>query len=228
MKTFILNDIPFQLDIELLRENFHINEGNKAIEDIKRLATYAEEIGKPKAIYGEAIINSKNDESVIVEGVELKSRVLRVNLEEAHRVFPYLITAGRELNNWVESIEDFLEKYWADQIQETIMRLARNFVYEHLNKTFKPGTTSSMNPGSLKGWQIQAQGDILSILGNIHNRIGVELTDSFLLVPVKSVAGIKYPTEFGFENCQLCQIENCPDRKSPFDKELYEKKYAGI
>jgi hypothetical protein len=53
----------------------------------------------------------------------------------------------------------------------------------------------------------------------------VELTDSFLMVPNKSVSGLRFPTETSVENCQLCPREVCPGRRTPYDPKLYEQRY---
>ena len=57
--------------------------------------------------------------------------------------------------------------------------------------------------------------------------IGVELTNSFLMVPSKSVSGIYFPTEIKFESCKLCPGEGCPGRQAPYDKNLLQAYYKG-
>jgi hypothetical protein len=47
------------------------------------------------------------------------------------------------------------------------------------------------------------------------------------MVPTKSVSGIIFPTEADFQSCQLCERENCPNRRAPYDEMLYEQKYSG-
>jgi hypothetical protein len=51
------------------------------------------------------------------------------------------------------------------------------------------------------------------------------LTESLLMVPVKSVSGIVFANEEEFASCQLCPREDCPGRKAPYDPGLYERKY---
>jgi hypothetical protein len=50
----------------------------------------------------------------------------------------------------------------------------------------------------------------------------VELTDSFLMIPNKTVSGIYFPTERDFRTCQVCHREKCPNRRAPFDQTLWE------
>jgi hypothetical protein len=82
-----------------------------------------------------------------------------------------------------------------------------------------------MNPGSLPDWPLSEQKPLFTLLGGGPTTIGVQLKDSFLMVPVKSVSGIWFPTEEKFESCQLCQREKGPGRRAPFDSGLFERKY---
>jgi hypothetical protein len=45
-----------------------------------------------------------------------------------------------------------------------------------------------------------------------------------LMIPVKSVSGIFFPTEIKFESCQLCPVARCTGRRAHYDPDL-EKKY---
>ena len=65
---------------------------------------------------------------------------------------------------------------------------------------------------------------ILAIAGRAKE-IGVELTDSFLMLPVKSVSGLMFESEEHYTNCTLCPRAKCPGRRSPFDPQLYRQKY---
>jgi predicted transcriptional regulator len=82
-----------------------------------------------------------------------------------------------------------------------------------------------MSPGSLADWPIQAQRPLFALFDGAEARIEVRLKDSLLMVPSKSVSGIRFPTEQTFASCQLCPRADCPSRQAPYDPELYEKKY---
>ena len=56
--------------------------------------------------------------------------------------------------------------------------------------------------------------------------IGVELTDTFLMLPVKSGSGLLFETEQSYENCSMCPRTDCPNRRAQFDKEKFEREYA--
>ena len=80
-----------------------------------------------------------------------------------------------------------------------------------------------MNPGSLDGWPIEQQVELFNLLENKNKDLGVELTESFLMVPQKSVSGILFKSKSGYTNCKLCEMVNCPSRKSPFEPGLRER-----
>ena len=225
MDPRVLDTIPFQLDYGALGKKLHVKGESSHGQDLRRLIDEAQVISKPKALYKMVFIESKGDDTVTVDGVTLTSRVLRVNLEQAHRVFPYTVTCGSELDQWSRKITDILLNYWAEEIKETVLYRAVDFFQNHLVEHYQLGQLSRMSPGSLADWPIEEQRPLFSLLGNTKDLIGVQLTDSLMMVPAKSVSGVSFPTEVNFVSCQLCPRELCPGRKAPYDEGLYDKKY---
>lgn len=227
MSLIILDSIDFKIDIDKLLEKLHMDRDSDYIDDILRLAQMASEIGKPKAMYKEAIIQVKGNDYVVVDGIKFTSHIMRVNLESVDRIFPYVCTCGSELNEWAKSLDDMLEQYWVDKIMELALQRAVEAFESHLEANFKLGTTSNMNPGSLEDWPISQQSELFTLLDNPHEKIGVELTDSYLMLPMKSVSGIRFSSDIDFINCQLCPRERCENRRAGFDEHLYNKRYKG-
>jgi len=226
MNLFLFDEINFELDIEKLFEKMHIKGKSEYEERFRELVEEARQIARPKGMYKEVYINEKKEDTVTIEGIEFKSKILRINLEEVVRVFPFVATCGYELEEWGHSIKDMLENYWADVIQEEILDNITSVILNHLEHNYQPGATAIMNPGSLEDWPIQEQGKLFQLLENPTEKIGIELTESFLMIPRKSISGIVFPTDVSYENCQLCPRENCPNRRAPYDQELYRKKYS--
>jgi hypothetical protein len=212
-----LTHIPFDLDVPALLKKLRI-EGKPGFEArCTRLAREAVRLARPKAAYRLASVEAKGEGTVVVDGVTLTSRVLRTNLADVHRVFPFVVTCGTELAEWAESIDEMLEAFWADTIMEEALDAAFDAVTEHMVRRYDLVQTSIMNPGSLTDWPIEQQAKLFSILGDASGRIGVELTETFLMVPIKSISGLRFPSETRFENCQLCPREVCPSRRVPYD-----------
>jgi hypothetical protein len=226
MDVVVLEDIRFEPDLERLKRKLRVRDGGSSADRFARLVEAADAIARPRALYGVAYIESKRDDTVVIDGVQFESRVLRVNLEEAHRVFPYLATGGVELHEWAAAQEDTLQRYYADAIAEAALRQAQGALQQHLKERYRLGRTSTMSPGSLADWPIQAQRPLFALFDGAEARIGVRLKESLLMVPSKSVSGLRFPTEQTFASCQLCPRADCPSRQAPYDPELYDKKYA--
>jgi cobalamin-dependent methionine synthase I len=226
VEQHILEDIPWQLDPVHLAQQLHLAEHQDALQELEQLVAQALAIGRPKASYVLAPIESRGEQSVVIHGVELRSRVLRVNLEHAHRVFAFVATCGTELEDWSQTVSDrILHRFWADQIKESALRSALASMRDHLVHHYQPGHIAQMNPGSLADWPLGQQKPLFRILGTAPQRIGVQLTDRMLMVPTKSVSGIIFPTETTFESCQLCPLDGCPSRRAAYDPTLYSRRY---
>ena len=225
MNGIILDSMPFQIDGEQLKKTLRIKEGSGMGEKVEALAREAQAVGKPKACYRVSYIESKGDDHLVVEGVKFSSRVLRVNLDKVFRVFPYVATCGLELEEWSKAYDGILEKFWAEAIKEAAVHWTVKFLNGYLTDKYQPGQLSRMNPGSLPDWPLSEQRPLFEVLGESPAKIGVQLRDSFLMVPVKTVSGLFFPTEERFESCQLCPREKCPGRRAPYDPSLYDRKY---
>ena len=223
----ILDDVPIELDADALLEKLRIDKASKNAEDIQGLIETVAPAIKPKALYEASYIQHKSYDTVNIGGIIFRSRVLRVNLDKVERVFPYVATCGTEVDEIVAPPDDLLRQFWLDSIKEMALHAMREYLANHLKERYAPGELSKMSPGSGSQdlWPIEQQRQLFSIFGNVQELIGVTLTDSFLMIPIKSVSGIYFPTEIRFESCQLCPREVCPSRRAPYDKDLLASFY---
>ncbi len=228
MSFTLIDTIPFTPDRATLVKRLRLRDGSAYLADLQRLVDEAEAVARPKALYKVAFIDDRGDDYVVVDGVRLDSRVLSVNLEPVHRVFPYVATCGVELDVWARAQDDMLFKYWADVIKETAVREALQALFEHMTEMYGLGKMAVMSPGSLDDWPMQQQRPLFTIVGDVEGAIGVQLSDSFLMTPNKSVSGLRFAAAEDFASCQLCPRENCPGRRAPYDDTLYDRKYRKV
>jgi len=222
MDTVFLDNIEIENNVEDYLKLLKIDMGYDFAPEVLKLFEEGKKIGKPKALYGTAYIDDKGETWVDIEGIRFTSRILSINLKDVHRVFPYIVTCGMELSMWAKSINDPIERYWADTFCEMALRHAFKKMNDDFNNRLKPGKTATMNPGSLEDWPINEQKKLFSLMGEKVKSIGVELTESFLMVPVKSMSGLKFPTESTYENCMLCPRERCPGRRAKYAPETFK------
>ena len=221
----VLDTIPFRNNFDSLVKQTRVKKGTRYFDDLESLWREAQNFAEPKALYNQAFIETGGDDQVIVDGTPLKSRVLKVNLKNTHRVFPFVATCGTELDNWAKSLKDMLHSFFAEIIKQMALTAAVHYLDSHVKDHFSIEKIAFMTPGSLEDWPISEQRPLFEILGDVQGAIGVQLIDSLMMSPVQSVSGIIFPTEVTFESCQLCPREKCPGRRAPYDPDLYDKKY---
>jgi hypothetical protein len=219
----VLTQIPVEFEMEEILARLHVAPEGEDAKQVAAVVAWAKSVANPKAVYEIGYVDEKTPEGVTINGTTFASRVLRVNLDTAHRVFPYIITCGTELENAPSITGDMMEFYWLDELKHVALGAAYAYMQKHLQKKYRPGNVSHMAPGSLEDWPITQQTQLFSLFGKPEEMIGVRLTETFLMHPTKSVSGIMFPTEVNFESCQLCPREGCPGRRAKYDKELWQK-----
>jgi hypothetical protein len=224
LKNIIMNEIPFVPDEQLLLKSLCV-KNTYDIQAISQLCSAAKGVARPKFIYKVSFIEKRGDDFVVLDGVRFQSRVMSINFASLNRVFPFMATSGIEIEEWSRGIKGMLHHYWADKIKEMALEQARCKGIEDVCDRFKLKKISSMSPGSIEDWPLSEQVELFSLLGNAVPEIGVELTDSLLMLPPKSISLIIFETDTDYQNCQLCPRRNCASRRAAYIPRLYEKKY---
>lgn len=225
----ILSDIPVALDLESLLKQLHVEPDGDDAATVARLVDLARDVARPKAMFSEAYVEEKGVDTVRVGGVVFTSRLLRLKLEPVARVFPFVATCGREMDAVDLPEEEFMAEFWWDAIKAAVLNGAVRRLTDHLDRRYFPSGSASAAPGSgdVDVWPIQQQELLFSLLGDVRGEIGVELTPSCLMIPNKSVSGIRFASQSDFRTCQVCRRENCPRRRAPLDPELWEAIHGG-
>ena len=207
------------LDPEEIKRRLHTDKSGDWAH-VQTLIDEAQSLISSKAVYKVCYIEKKHADAVTIDGTCLKSRVLLKNLNNVERVFPYVVTIGKSLEEKMQVCTDLLKKYYLDTIGNVALNSTRNYLKDHLRSRYALDGISYMSPGSLKDWAIEEQRSLFSILGDVETSIGVKLNEMLVMIPNKSLSGIYFPTEIPFYSCQLCQRENCSGRKAPYDEKL--------
>jgi Vitamin B12 dependent methionine synthase, activation domain len=218
MSVEILNPISVQIDLRSIQKSAHVPEEEE--ERLHALIAAALSVIAAKAIYKLSYIDSKAEDSVIIDGVRFRSKVLYKHFEKIRRVFPYVVTIGSGVEDMEKVSRDVLEKYYLDLIGNSAVVKAREHLKNTLAERYGFERLSYLGPGQLKDWPLEEQKPLFSLLGDVESAVGVTLTESLLMIPRKSLSGIYFPTEIPFTACQLCPRESCPSRKAKYDEHL--------
>ena len=212
----ILDSLPVELSVEEVKDRLQGIDRHL----VQTLLNFANPLISSKAVYQVSYIDQKYDDAIIIDGIRFTSRVLRKNLDKVGRVFPYIVTIGKGLEEKADDCSDLLEKYCLDTLGNMALIKARKHLENHLRSRFAISGLSFMGPGSLQDWPLEEQRPLFSILKSAKKTIGVKLTESLLMLPKKSVSGIYFPTELTFYSCQLCPRERCEGRKASYNEGL--------
>jgi hypothetical protein len=219
-----LTQIAPALDTAALLASVHVVPDSEDAAAFTALIDQARDVARPKALYAEAFVEGRSDDTVRIDGITFTSRMLRCKLDVIERVFPYVATCGHEMDGVALPAGDVLVQFWWDAIKAELLSAARAHLLAHLTDRFRLGQTARMSPGSgdVEVWPIEQQRLLFALLGGVTPFIGVRLTESCLMIPNKTVSGLLFPTTEDFQTCQVCHRDPCPNRRAPFDAAVWQ------
>jgi hypothetical protein len=168
--------------------------------------------------------NLKTDirtESFLLGDIEFHSgKTIASQLHDSEQLAAIIATAGlivREVSADLIKMGELLDGYIVDTIGSLAAESAADVVQRHIEEMASlegSGTTNRLSPGYC-GWNVSEQHKLFSLLP--ENFCGVVLTESALMIPIKSISaviGIGKSVMKGTSPCSTCQIEKCYMRKS--------------
>ena len=130
----VLSDIPLKFGLKKILKHFKVNTNTQARKIIKELMGLSTNLISPKAAYKVAYVENKTNATVKVGKVQFKSKILRENLNELERVFPYIITIGEKLENKAASMKDLLKQYYLEEMGDLALHSISEYLEKYLNK----------------------------------------------------------------------------------------------
>ena len=219
MQVHRLDPIPFEPDIRDMLRRMNISGKSSPGGKIAERLLEGARVAVPKAVYGEALIGKRGTDYIVADGICFTSRVLRVNTGNTDRLYPFLVTCGTELENWSQTMDAPLEKYVAALIEEEACRAAMHRLFKTIDIGHCLRYPSAMNPGSVEDWPISQQRNLFQLLKGAHADIGIELLESLLMKPARSMSGVRFSGIHPYTNCQICPRGECAGRMEPYDPE---------
>jgi len=221
MEKNIISVSRVDIKVDSLLSVLHMDKDDEYVESIMAMRKTAVEIARPAAVYA-PFAPDVHDGAVWLNGVKLEEPFVREMLSGCDVVVPYAVSCGREIDAWAEAFTDMFDRFIADTLKQMCLNAIREKLFGEVKEKYfnTEKSVSTINPGSLKEWPITGQAPLFAILGNVTEDIGVVLSDSFLMIPNKSISGIIFQTEKEYHNCQLCPRTNCPGRRAPYSGDL--------
>jgi hypothetical protein len=139
-----LEPTPILQDLGEIRRRLHMNQRGDW-SHVETLIEIAQPLIQPKAVYKVSCIESKLEDGVMIDGIRLTSGVLRKQLDEVERVFPYVVSIGNQLEEQIRNCSDLLDQYYLDVIGNVALSTVRTVWLRDLLKT---GRLKSKSPCS--------------------------------------------------------------------------------
>ena len=224
MNRFIIKNPELTLKIEEIAKALRVSEDD--YDEFSDIFDKIVPLLDPRIYYGIEEVSSNDGHNVVIGDQTFVSRILSVNLKDAKKVYPYVATSGRAAYDKAESYTDSLYKFWAHGICEIALRKLFEASFEQIKARLGVSALNAMNPGSLADFPISQQKPLFDLLKNVEEEAGVTLTPTFLMVPIKSGSGIWYESDKHYANCMMCPRVSCPNRRAPYDADMFESQYA--
>ena len=145
----------------------------------------------------------------------LTGKIIAAQLHSSQALVAFAGTAGKIFNSWSRSLfdtGDFPGGYVVDLVGSEIVESAVDWLEQQIEQGLSSTAykmTNRFSPGYC-GWNVREQFKLFSFFP--EKFCGIELTESALMTPIKSVSGIiglgenverkEYP-------CDICTMQNC-------------------
>jgi hypothetical protein len=220
-------EIPFRLDHASVIKRLRLPKADSRLEQMAReLEEMARAVARPKAVYLESHAQVIDRDTVQIEGIRFTSRALSRNLSNQDRVFPFIATVGKGLDELSVPATDMMRQFCLDAIKTLVLVSAVDYLADALKEKYCLANVAHMNPGEIEDWPITQQQPLFALFSGAEQQIGVTLTAGGLMKPLKSRSGILFPNDTGFVSCLLCTQQKCPGRRVPYNMEKV-KEYLG-
>ena len=218
----MISDLKIDKD-EVLRYLYHKNEPLEKNLDylVDSLIKETTDIARPRFIYNIFSIEKNNGIFLQNTNLTLMGRDIARHLEKSEKCAVLCATLGSEIEmkinyySKIELLKSVILDACASTLIEALCDNAENLIKEEAEKNgfF---ITSRYSPG-YGDFDISIQKDLLNLI-EAPKRIGVTVTDSFIMLPRKSVSAVigfqSEKTKKEIDKCSTCNLkENCSFRK---------------
>lgn len=214
--TTFIDKVPVAFNLEAIGRKLNIRaDQTRILDKLSAMAKEAQGIARPRGAAMLCGLDFMENDQVRVGEVVFTSPLLRQNMGELGRAFPYMATEGTELADWCLSLSSSTNKIFGNALREVAVKQCEALIEKTLMEKYGIGQLSAMNPGSLAVWPIAQQEPFFQLMSPLPEKLGVTLLPSLMMKPEHSLSGIFFQTETKYFNCQLCPREDCPNRRAP-------------
>jgi len=145
-------------------------------------------------------------------------RIITSQLKKADKAAVFLCTIGNQMENWAKqlftegnSVQNYLVDVTASLIVESVADLLHDYIGYEMEKC-RWHKTNRYSPGYCN-WSVAEQQKLFSFFP--QNFCGIQLTDSSLMIPIKSISGViglGSQVKYAEYLCDSCGVKDCTHR----------------
>ena len=224
LKTFNFDYKTLGLDKATIEKFMGYEDGSpepipELIEEVlSAVASYCDIQGGYRMF--ETITRDKRNHLLSIENITFNIKPIISNLiRKAEKAVLFVCTAGPGIGDWSKELMsggDLMKGYVVDVVGSEIVEKAMDKIQENLEyemKEFGLGITDRYSPGYCD-WQVSEQQKLFSFFP--ENYCGIQLSETSLMYPIKSVSGIigiGQKAERKGYTCDFCYVKDCVYRK---------------
>lgn len=214
--------IPFE-SLNLKIEDIYLNLGYGGVcppDDVKGMVAdmikSIEKVCRPSYCYTLKEDIKIERIGIVVDDIHFTTgKIIASCMKKAESIAFFIATAGVEfeaLQKRLHEEGDIWNNFLTDAIGSEIAEATVRFVADELERSVEPdglNISNSYSPGYC-GWTVKEQQKLFSLFP--PKPCGVTLTDSSLMLPIKSVSGIiglGSEVEKEAYSCEICTMKNC-------------------
>ncbi len=158
----------------------------------------------------------KDKNRILVNDLDFQSgKIITGSLRKSEKIAFFMMTAGQGIESWSREKTrsgDPLLGYIIDLLGSEVVESAMDLMQDEIEvemETQGYHITNRYSPGYC-GWQVKEQQKLFSLFP--ENFCGISLSESSLMIPIKSVSGIigigREVRKMAY-SCKICDVKNC-------------------
>lgn len=188
---------------------------------------------------GYKIVNAKYNnvekEGIYIDGIFLSTKkIVTGKIKKAEKAAVFVCTIGPAMEGWSRELlknGDGVLSYIVDTVASVITESATDVLHDHISREMKIKDlkiTNRYSPGYCD-WVVSEQNKLFSMLP--EKFCGITLTESAIMIPMKSVSGIigiGPDVKWQKYTCDTCGIKDCTYRITRYQHEKRNKGKAQV
>ena len=179
---FVLNETEFY-------ERIRMERGTRRAMPIERILDAARNIPKPKAMYCVSEAKIINESQFTLDGVSFISKACVEKITNCRYVFPNIVTAGVEIENYCLTRENILEQYIIMELCNFSCQYAKDAMIRDIKKRFGLELKDCIYPGE-EGFLLDSGKRIFDLFDDVKDKIGVTVSELGLPTPHQTAYAI--------------------------------------